>query len=114
MAQFIYQAVNKQGKNITGTVEAADRANGIEALIKQNLQPISLKVKSDKEGVSAIFSRFFGSKVKPDALVIFTRQLSTMIGAGVPLLRSINALKEHVSDKTLGKVLDTVDQDIRG
>lgn len=114
MAQFTYQALNKQGKNITGTVEAADRAAGIEALLKQSLKPISLKPKNDGAGALAIFDRFFGSKVKSDALVIFTRQLATMIGAGVPLLRSLNSLKENNPDKLLKKTLDSVEQDVRG
>ena len=84
MAQFSYQAINKQGKAITGMVEANDRSAGIETLLKQNLQPISLKAQSASGGVMTIFDRFFGNKVKTDALVIFTRQLATMIGAGVP------------------------------
>lgn len=114
MAQFTYQAINKQGKSVTGTVEANDRAAGIEALVKQGLQPISLKAKNDSAGFTATFDRFFGSKVKTDALVIFTRQLATMIGAGVPLLRSINSLKEHNPDKVLKKALESIDQDVRG
>lgn len=114
MAQFTYQAINKEGKSITGTVEANDRSGGIEALVKQNLQPISLKAKSGAGGLSATFDRIFGSKAKSTALVIFTRQLATMIGAGVPLLRSINSLKEHNTDKVLKKALEGVDQDVRG
>ncbi len=114
MAQFNYQAINKQGKSVTGIVEANNRASGIEALVKQNLQPISLKAKNENAGFEAVFSRLFGSKVKTDALVIFTRQLATMIGAGVPLLRSLNSLKEHTGDKVLKKALENVDQDVRG
>ncbi len=114
MAQFNYQAINKQGKSVTGVVEANSRTSGIDALVKQNLQPISLKPKNESAGFEALFDRLFGSKVKIDALVIFTRQLATMIGAGVPLLRSLNSLKEHTGDKVLKKALENVDQDVRG
>ncbi len=58
--------------------------------------------------------RVFGTRVKLNALVIFTRQFATMIGAGVPLLRALNSLKEHTENKLLRDTLGTVAQDIQG
>lgn len=114
MTLFTYQAISKNGNNVTGTVDASDRSGAIEALTKQNLRPISIKAKGEERGLDTVFKRIFGSKVKTDALVIFTRQLSTMVGAGVPLLRALNSLKDHTQDEVLSKAVNTVTSDVRG
>lgn len=110
---FIYKATNKSGSEVSGTVEANDRAGAIDALTKQQLKPVSLKAKGNEVDVGSYYKRFFGSKVKMDALVIFTRQLSTMVGAGVPLLRAINSLKDHANDAALSAALNTVTLDVQ-
>lgn len=114
MALFTYQAISKNGNNVTGTVDATDRNGAIEALVKQNLRPISIKVKGEENGFGTIFKRIFGSKVKTDALVVFTRQLATMVGAGVPLLRALNSLKDHTQDEVLSEALNSVTGDVKG
>lgn len=114
MALFTYQALNNEKTVITGNVEASDRAGAIEALGKQGLHPISLKAKDEEASINSVLKRFIKPKVKSDSLVVFTRQLSTMVGAGVPLLRALNSLKEHTQDKNLKKALDTVYKDVQG
>jgi type IV pilus assembly protein PilC len=114
MTQFAYEAVNHQGNTVTGLIEVNDRASGIEALVKQDLRPVSLKEKGSSASFGAFFNRFFAPKVKSNALVIFTRQLATMVSAGVPLLRSLNSLREHNEDKVLAKALEIVNQDVQG
>ena len=104
MTKFAYEALNNEKTVIAGTVEATDRSGAIEALNKQGLHPIILKAKDEELNLGAIFKRFVKPKVKSDALVVFTRQLSTMVGAGVPLLRALNSLKEHTQDKNLKKI----------
>lgn len=106
--------MSKNGNEISGTVEANNRSDAIASLAKKNLRPISLAEKSAEINIDAFFKRFFGSKVKTNALVIFTRQLATMVGAGVPLLRALNSLKEHTTDSTLAAAIDDVSSDIQG
>lgn len=110
---FTYKATNKKGNGVSGIVEATNRAGAIEVLNKQGLRPISLKEKSNDIGIDSFIKRIFGSKVKTNALVIFTRQLATMVGAGVPLLRSLNSLKGHTGDATLENAIDGVAQDVQ-
>jgi uncharacterized membrane protein YgaE (UPF0421/DUF939 family) len=98
MTNFLYVATNSQGKTITGSLEASDRAAAIANLNRQSLSPLSLK-----EGVAKKTSfgalDFLGSnRVKIDDLVMFTRQLSAMVSAGVPLLR---ALRKREKDARL-------------
>lgn len=113
MPTFKYVAVGDDNKAANGTLEAADEAAVAEALKKQNLRPLSISPDSGKKGLS--FGSFGGGgHVKSDDLVIFTRQLSAMVGAGVPLLRSLSSLEQHAESPALKAVLVTVIRDVEG
>ena len=115
MTQFAYIAVDAQQKAINGITELPDRASVIIALTKQNLRPVSIKEVSKAKGFSIDLNNLFQSKkVKSDQLVIFTRQLSAMVGAGVPLLRSLSSLEKHAEDPILKKTLAFVIKDVEG
>jgi len=109
MPTFSFSAVNKDAKTVNGTLEAADRSAAISTLGKQGLRPISLKQQGSK---ALSFSLFGGNKVKSDDLVIFTRELSAMVSAGVPLLRALNSLEQHTESEALKKVLSTVIKEV--
>ena len=111
MAKFTYTATSatNPSKMITGEIEANSREDVVSSLGKQHLNPVSIK-----EGKKAGGLSLGGGKVKSDELVIFTRQLSAMIGAGVPLLRSLNSLAEHAENPAFKKVLNSVLADIQG
>jgi type IV pilus assembly protein PilC len=113
MANFTYIATNSEGKTVEGTFEVSDRAAALAALLKQGLRPISVKEVSVSKSFS--FSNLLGgNKVKSNDLVIFTRQLSTMISAGVPLLRGLGSLSKHAESKALKKILDGIVRDVEG
>ena len=114
MSSFKYVATDSQGKTIEGNLEAQDRSSAITALKKQDLRPISIKESGEKKGAFNLMDLFGGNKVKPDDLVMFTRQLSTMIAAGVPLLRSINSLHDHSTSKALTNVTEGIIRDVEG
>lgn len=112
MAKFNYTVTNNQGKTLTGSMDVTDRATALATLRKQELRPISVKEMTG--GGKFDFNNLGGgSKVKSDELVIFTRQLSTMISAGVPLLRSLSSLESHTESPGLKKVLTKVISDIQ-
>jgi type IV pilus assembly protein PilC len=101
MTIFSYIAVNDAGATVNGNVDQLDRASAINALTKQGLRPVSItetKAKATSMGKKQLFAR---KKVKLVHLVMFTRQLSAMISAGVPLLRALTALSDHVADSPL-------------
>lgn len=114
MSGFKYVALNPQGKSIAGSFEASDRAAALAALAKQNLRPISLQESSSKAGSFSLADLFGANKVKSDDLVIFTRQLSAMVGAGVPLLRALSSLHDHTQSKALKKVTGGIVKDVEG
>ena len=112
MPRYKYTATSASNKTTTGSMEANDESSVIEALKKQDLRPLSVSLDSAKKGMSLNF--LGGNKVKSDDLVIFTRQLSAMVGAGVPLLRSLSSLEQHSESPPLKAVLVTIIKDVEG
>ena len=114
MARFSYIAADAQNNVVRGkTDDMPDRASVIAALAKQGLQPVSIKKLKDSTKKSSSLDHLFESnKVKSDHLVVFTRQLSAMVGAGVPLLRSLTSIQKHSEDKALEKILAGVVKDV--
>lgn len=114
MARFSYFAADENNNPIHGKTDLPDRAAVISALTKQGLRPISIKQLKDKKSSFDLDSLFESTKVKQSQLVNFTRQLSTMVGAGVPLLRSLTSIQKNTEDKALKKILITVIKDVEG
>ncbi|MBX9722375.1 MAG: type II secretion system F family protein, partial [Candidatus Obscuribacterales bacterium] len=115
MPQFSYIAIDADRKPVNGKTEQLDRAGVIAALTKQNLRPVSIKEIKNRPALSFDFQHLFQpTRVKSDHLVIFTRQLSAMVGAGVPLLRSLTSLEKHAEDPMLKKVLGDVIKSVEG
>lgn len=106
--RFVYTAKNQNGKMVKGQAEGADRSNVVAALRKQGLQPIVVKLSTSKT------SHVKGRKVKLKELVIFTRQLSTMISAGVPLTKSLATMQAQTESKYFASVIAEVTRDIEG
>ena len=113
MPNFLYTATNAQGKTVTGSLEANDRSGAIASLKKQNLNPINIKEGSDKKSLAS-FNLLGGSRIKNDDLVMFTRQLSAMVSAGVPLLRALSSQHDHTDSPALKKVLAGAIKDVEG
>lgn len=112
MARFTYQAINRQGNTVNGVVEATDRSSAMSTLAREKLQPLSIK--EERRGLGSIDLNIFKNRIKNADLVMFTRQLSTMVSAGVPLLRAINAMQKHTESQALSTVLEQVSKDIQG
>lgn len=114
MTLFAYTATNAKNQIIKGTIETTNRSGVTAALSKQGLRPLSIKEQSGGKRLGAAKGGlgFMSGKVKMNDLVIFTRELSAMVGAGVPLLRSLSSLEEHAESPALKKVLTAVIQDV--
>ena len=135
MATFNYIALDAQGQQTTGTIQASDEAGAIQNLRTQNLYPTQVveegkkelvtgaekndpkaKAKSSaKKGKKQIKLKTKGAvKVKPAQRMIFTRQLATLIGAGLPLLRSLTVLGKQETNPGMKHTLDTLADSIQG
>jgi type IV pilus assembly protein PilC len=114
MAIFSYTATNAQHKTLSGTCEAPNRTSALDMLSKEGLVPITLKELSDNRGSFSVLDLLGANKVKSDDLVMFTRQLSAMVSAGVPILRALSSQHDHTSSKALQTVLAKIIKDVEG
>lgn len=112
MPIFEYHALNKNGQTVKGNIESVDRTTAIGALTKQGLKPLS--VKSEGTNSKNINIGFLKPKVKTTDIVIFTRQLSTMVSAGVPLLRALNTLSTQAENPAMREVITDLIKQIQG
>jgi type IV pilus assembly protein PilC len=108
---FNYTATNADGKMINGSAEATDRQSLISLLHKQDLHPVVIVVSKGKKSGKSLFGP--KKKVKLGDLVIFTRQLSTMISAGVPLGRCLAALQTNAENPYFREVLASITKDVQ-
>lgn len=109
MANYRYIAKDENAATVTGKVVAEDRETVIKELRKRNLVVISVQ---EAKGFSVSDLSFGGEKVKAEDLVIFTRQLSTMIEAGIPILQTLEALEEQLTHKYFKSVVKAVREDV--
>lgn len=116
MPQFNYVALDESHVSKSGSIEAADKSAAITALTGKGLRPISVHDKNDvvrKKGDIPLPKFLTRGKVKSDDIVMFTRQLSAMVGAGVPLLRALGSLEHHSDSPALKKVVASIFKDIQ-
>src|ERR1700720_3246096 len=104
MANFTYQARDPPGQPKGGDLEAADQQAAASMLMDRGLMVISIRAST---GAKAGRKRRQG-KVKSQELVVFTRQLATMMDAGLPLVQTLNALEEQTDNPIFKPVLRAV------
>src|SRR4051812_1722323 len=99
MTAFAYRARMLTGKNTEGIIDAPDERGAREQLRKQKLTVFEIKEsgKSILDALAAINP--FKPTVRPKDLVLFSRQLSTLVSAGIPLVQGLSILEEQVEGK---------------
>ncbi|OGL30485.1 secretion system protein [Candidatus Saccharibacteria bacterium RIFCSPHIGHO2_12_FULL_41_12] len=102
----------KEGKKISGKVEAQTKEDAITTLSRQNVHVLNIKASSTIDRFSKL--SLGKGKVKLKDLVVFTRQLSTMISAGVPLNRSLATMQTQSDNKYFTSVIGAISKDIEG
>lgn len=107
MPMFSFKARTPDGRVIDGQIEAENEEALSHKLKSQKLQIVSF---TKIGGLAYIFKT--GPRVKTADIAIFSRQFSTMISAGLPVLQALNILVEQVEDKTFKSVLSKVRDDI--
>ncbi len=142
MATFQYIAKDSAGNEVRGQVESGDRASAIAAVRAQGLMPTALgevksaapqaaagkvprkgapkkgAAKGDKKGgalnmeIKIKLPNFLRGKVKTKVLTQFTRQLATLVTAGLPLMRGIEVLKRQMKDPQMKEALDGISDNI--
>ncbi|MGE5842037.1 MAG: type II secretion system F family protein [Deltaproteobacteria bacterium] len=111
MPVYVWVAQTKKGRKLKGEIDAATEAIALSLLKKRNftVKKLKLKPKDIFENIS-----FLKPKVTNKDLVVFTRQFSTMIDAGLPLVQGLTILAEQSENPTFKAILKEITKDVEG
>lgn len=109
MPTFVWKGRTATGAAASGELTAGSQADIVAALRQKKIIPTSIKIKEEKRGLA-----LFGSRVSRNALSVFTRQFSTMLNAGLPLLSCLEILGKQTDSAALRRVLIEVRGDVEG
>jgi type IV pilus assembly protein PilC len=103
---FIWQGIDRNGRDSKGEIESISMAMAKAQLRQQGIRPKSIKKKSKPMFGSA------GRKIKPQDVAIFTRQLATMMKAGVPLVQSFDIVAEGLDNPSMREVVTSIKNEV--
>ncbi|MBI4598362.1 MAG: type II secretion system F family protein [Candidatus Omnitrophica bacterium] len=108
MATFAYVVKDKAGKTHNGTSDAKSRAALIEQLWKREFVILSIRERSS--GGSLV--KAGSGKVGTDQIVVFSRQLATMVDSGIPISQALDVLADQMDNRVFGQTLKKIQDDI--
>lgn len=113
MPTFAFKAMDASNREVAGQIEAANERLVSQLLRERGLKPFEVKPVASG-GMGDIFSGIKKKKVKARDIMTFTRQLATLIEAGLPLLRALNVLTEQSENPTLKRTIDDIKNAVQG
>jgi len=109
--KFAYEARDRgTNKLVKATLQAESESSAAQLLVKQGFVPLSIK---EQIGDGSLLARLTGRITVKDK-VVFTRQLATLIGAGLPLAQSLHTVMEQTQNKQLQAVVQEITGDVEG
>jgi type IV pilus assembly protein PilC len=114
MASYAYAAINAQGLETEGVINAPDLSAAREQLRVKGLLPKSIKEAATGENIANKSISIGAKKVKPKSLQIFSRQFATMIEAGLNVVGALVILEEQTDDEALAAIVYELRQDVEG
>ncbi len=114
MAVYYYKARDRTGKPVTGQVEASSMEAAGGQIDSSGYIPISIKEHTTQSSAQLNLSDFLGGKVKPEDIIMFTFQISTLIGAGIPILTGLKTVARQSKNRKLKNILVRAADDIEG
>lgn len=114
MPTFKYRVRDRSGNAMTGTIEAPTVEVAGNRLYQTGYLPISIEEESASTSLdlSDFWKRF--RKVKPEEVIVFSQQLSTLYKAGMPLLTGLKGLKDQIMNKRFKEILEEIGVQVEG
>lgn len=114
MPSFQYRARDRQGVLVVGNMDAASKTELETSLDKMGLIPISVAAGGRKAALSPFMDALFKQKVSERDIILFSRQLATLFGAGVPLTRALFTLERQIQSKEFVDIVKRIREDVEG
>ena len=107
---FAWEGTDRAGRKTKGEITSKNAVVAKNDLRKQGITPT--KVSKKGGGISALLS--FGAKISPGDIALFTRQLATMMKAGVPLVQSFDIVADGVDNPAMKELIYKIRDDVSG
>ena len=104
---FVYKGVDRKGNRVEGEVSSRSASLAKAQLIKQGIRATGVKKKS-----KPLFGGGGGGKIKPMDIAVFTRQMATMMKAGVPLVQSFDIVADGSENKAMQTLIRSIKEDV--
>jgi type IV pilus assembly protein PilC len=108
---FRYTAKDQDARTVTGKIVAESQDLVIEELRKRKL--VITNINEERQSQLFAVSSEKGKSIKAEDVILFARQMATMIEAGIPILQTMEALQEQAMNPSFKKVLGAIKEDIR-
>ncbi|MEJ6951294.1 type II secretion system F family protein [Natronospora cellulosivora (SeqCode)] len=108
MAEYIYQAYNKKGKQIRGSIEAVSETEAVNILSKEGLFPSKVEQRGKAENTDNNQVNYSISQKKGDMQIFFTRQLANLLLAGIQLADALNILTKMMSNNNYKDIVEDI------
>ena len=109
MAHFAYKARNSGGELVQGVLESADSNAAASQLFNLGITPIEIaQTSAPMDSGDSALSRLFQEKVTQLDIMLFSRQMYTLLKAGVPIMRALAGLQESTNNKTFAAVVKDI------
>jgi type IV pilus assembly protein PilC len=115
MSSYCFEAVNATGQMSRGTLNVTDQSEALKRIKEMGLFPVKVapampmlrqtRIRARRASLLRLSIQLTPGRVKPAALTVFTRQLATLIGVGMPLLRGLRILGEQADSPALKRVI---------
>lgn len=116
MPEFTYEALDKGGRQVRGVIDASSEEVIVEKLRNMGYYPLNVVINKKAAGQVDILAlpglRLIFHRVKTKHVMTFTRQLATLIDAGLPILRSLHILQEQVESQIFKDKIGQIAKDI--
>ena len=106
MTTFAYTARDMTGKQVSGTVDAANEREVTTILAERSLFPVDVSDASKSNGIAGLVGR--KKKVNGQTMAVFYSQLASLLRSGVPMIRALTVLSQQSANPTLGEVISDI------
>ena len=122
MSEFRYQAVQENGASVAGVIEANDRKSALQLLGRRGLFPSNLELNAAPAGAAGATPKAraaapmdfsFGPRIKRKDITALTREISSLLGAGIPIPLALDSLGEEEENPALKEVIQKTADSVR-
>jgi type II secretory pathway component PulF len=110
MSRFSYTAVLETGQRVAGTLRCRDRHEAIAQLLQRGYHPLSVRTGEEEAGsVSTLSQRLF-HRITVSDLAVFTRQMASLLKAGLPMTATLSTLRRQCDHPRLARIIQDIEE----